>query len=183
MMKLKAESSHLRQGFGGQAKPKVILLLFTLCFLLSTCLGCEAFRRKFVRKAKEKEVKVVIHTQEYESKYSIEETYKKYFLFWSTAHEELINSLNVQDGNRKKRIFAAKKVIENLQYMRQLLLLEKQVGLDTFISKLESILSQLDTYKLRRAQSLRIKSILEKQRRKIQREFSFRHIQEYLIKR
>ena len=165
-------------------KFKVILLVTVYCLLVTLLCGCEAFRKKFVRKAKrEKEIKVVIHTEEYESRYSIEETYKTYFLFWRVAHEDLINLLDVQDGNRKKRIFAAKKVIENLQYMRQLLLLEKQVRLDAFISELERIVTQLDTYKLKRTQSLRIKSILEKQRRQIQREFSLRHIQEHLIKK
>lgn len=152
-----------------------------LCLSLALT-GCEAFRKKFVRKPKEREVKIIVETQEYESKYSVEETYKKYFLFWRLSHEELINSLNVQDGNRKKRIFTAEKVIENLQQMRQLVLPERQARLDIFILEQKNIAKQLDKYKLRRAQALKIKSILEKQRRQIQREFSCKRIQKYLTK-
>ena len=165
------------------SKFKVVLMLSTIYYLLSTSLGCEAFRKKFVRKPKkEKEVEVVVHTQEYVSEYSTEETYKKYFLFWRTWHEELLNSLSAQDGNRKKRVFAAKKIVENLQQMRQLLLPEKQNRLDIYISEQKDIVRQLNKYNLNRIQRLRIKSILEKQRRQIQREFKYRHVQEYLIK-
>ena len=95
------------------SKFKVVLILSTIYYLLSTSLGCEAFRKKFVRKPKkDKEVEVVVHTQEYVSEYSTEETYKKYFLFWRTWHEELLSSLSAQDGNRKKHVFTAKKIAE-----------------------------------------------------------------------
>jgi len=165
-------------------KLRTILILSTIYCLLSTSLcGCEAFRKKFVCKPKkEKEVEVIVHTQEYVSEYSTEETYKKYFLFWRTWHEELLNSLSAQNGNRKKRVFAAKKIVENLQQMRQLLLPEKQNRLDIYISEQKGIVRQLNKYNLNRIQRLRIKSILEKQRRQIQREFKCRQVQEYLIK-
>ncbi|MCQ9207853.1 MAG: hypothetical protein NG712_00495 [Omnitrophica bacterium] len=172
-MKLKTQNS----------KSKVILLLITYLLLLTTVIGCEAFRKKFVRKAKrEKEIKVVIETYEYESRYSIEESYKRYFLFWRTAHEELINLLDRQDLSRKRRVFVAGKIVENLQHMRQLLLPEKQSELDTHILEQENILNQLQRYKLSHGQRLRIKSALKKQKRQIRKEFSYKDIQGYLIK-
>jgi len=165
-------------------KLKTILILSILYFLFSTSLcGCEAFRKKFVRKPKRrKEVKTVIQTQEYESQYSIGEIYRKYFLFWRTWHEELLNSLNVQDGNRKKRIFAAKKIIENLQQMQKLLSPQMQQELEAFILKQRGIVEKLDRYNLSHGRRLHIKSTLEKQRRQIQREFNYKRIQEHLIK-
>lgn len=165
-------------------KLRTILILSTVnCVLLTALCGCEAFRKKFVRKPKrEKEVTVVVKIQEYESKYSTAETYKKYFLFWRCRHEELLNLLNAQEGNRKKRIFSAKKIIENLQQMQKLLLPQKQIELESFISEQKGIMEKLDRYNLSRAQRLRIKSALEKQRKKIQEEFAYRHIQEYLKK-
>jgi len=134
------------------------------------------------RSTKEKEVKVVIETYEYEPKYSLEQTYKRYFLFWRTAHEELITLLNMQDVSRKKRVFTAEKIIENLQHMRQLVLPEKQSELDAHILEQENILKQLERYKLRRAQMLRIKSTLKEQKRQIREEFSYEEMQGYLVK-
>lgn len=161
---------------------QILVLLAVICLLFSVS-GCEAFRKKFVRKSKrQKEVKVVIETYEYESMYSVEETYKRYFLFWRAAHEEMINSLKSQDGNRKKLVFAAEKIIENLQQMRQLLMPQMQARLDTFISEQKDIARQLNRFKLQHAQLIRIKSMLEKQRRQIQKEFNYKHIQEYLVK-
>ena len=161
----------------------ISVLICALIFFSLTLTGCEAFRKKFVRKPKkEKEIKVVIHTHEYESLYSVEQSYKKYFLFWRASHEELVNSLNAGNGNRKKRVFAAEKVLENLQQMRKLLLPEKQAGLDRFILEQKALAGELDKYKLKRARMSRVKAILEKQRRQIQREFSYKHTKEYLIK-
>lgn len=166
-------------------KLKAILILTTVYFLLSTSLcGCEAFRKKFVRKPKGKrEIKVVIETQEYDPEYSVEETYKRYFLFWRASLGELIDSLNAQDGNRKKRISAAKKIIENLQQMQQLLIAEKQTRLDDFILEQKKIVGQLDRRNLGRGKRLQIEGILKRQERRIQKEFNFRHIQDYLRKK
>lgn len=162
-------------------KFKAFLLLTTYFLLLTTLFGCEAFRKKFVRKPKEKEVKIVVETYEYEAE-SAEKTYKRFFLFWRAAHEEMINSLSTQDSNRKKLVFAAEKIIENLQQMRQLLMPQMQARLDTFISEQKDIARQLNRFKLQHAQLIRIKSMLEKQRRQIQKEFNYKHIQEYLVK-
>lgn len=162
-------------------KFKAFLLLTTYFLLLTTLFGCEAFRKKFVRKPKEKEVKIVVETYEYESE-PAEKTYKRFFLFWRAAHEEMINSLKSQDSNRKKLVFAAEKIIENLQQMRQLLMPQMQARLDTFISEQKDIARQLNRFKLQHAQLIRIKSMLEKQRRQIQKEFNYKHIQEYLVK-
>lgn len=165
-------------------RPRVILIFFTIYVLAFTSLGCEAFRRKFVRKPeKEKEIKVIIETQEYESRYSPEQSYKKYFLFWRISHEELINLLETQNMSRKKRVFAARKIVENLSQMRQLILPEKQTRLDDFISEQRHIVRQVDRYNLNMVQRLRIKNALERQKRQIQREFDYRQIQQYLIKR
>ena len=159
-----------------------IVILSTFYFLLSTSLcGCEAFRKKFVRKPKrEKEVKVVVDTQEYKSRYSKEADYKRYFLFWRISHQELTNLLDDQEASRKRLLFTAKKIVENLEQMRQLLLPEQQSRLDTLISKQKEIIRQLDRRQLERVQKLRIKSILKKQKRQIQKEFHYQAIQEYL---
>ncbi len=161
-----------------------ILVLFSVfCLLFSLC-GCEAFRKKFVRKSKRgKEVEVVIHPIEYESKYTIEEAYKKYFSFWRAWRDELVNSLDAQDANRKKQVFTAKRTLENLQQMRKLLLPEKQTRLDVFILGQKDIVRQLEGYSLSHIRKLRIiKNMLEKQRRQIQKEFKYKQIEKFLVK-
>jgi hypothetical protein len=162
---------------------EILILFSVLCFVFCVC-GCEAFRKKFVRKPKkEKEIKVIVRTQEYEYPYSVVVAYKNYYLYWRAAHEELYQLLSSQDDNRKKRIFTAKRIVENLLQMQQLLLPEKRSKIDDYIAELNRIVQQLDRYKLTRLQKLRIKSTLDKQRRQIQKELHYRHIQDYLIER
>jgi len=165
------------------SKFKVILLLIAYSLQLTALCGCEAFRKKFVRKPKKKQIRVVVIPQEYTPEHSAQQVYKKYFLFWRASHDELINSLDAQDANRKKRISSAKKIIENLQQMRELLIPEKQSRLNAFILEQETVLRELHRYNLSPGQKLRIKSTLNKQRRQIEKVFDYKHIQEYLIQR
>ncbi|MBN3039266.1 MAG: hypothetical protein JW869_07630 [Candidatus Omnitrophica bacterium] len=161
-------------------KTKTVIILVSMTFIFS---GCESFRKKFVRKPKEKEVvNVVVRTHEYESQYTIDELYKKYYIFWSAAQKELIEVLE-EDGSRKKKVFSASQILENLKHMRGYLVPEKQLQLDKFIAKQENIAKQLDVYRLSLAQKLIIKSTLETQRRLIERQFSYSNIKEYLIRK
>ncbi|NQS99965.1 MAG: hypothetical protein HQ595_02680 [Candidatus Omnitrophica bacterium] len=164
-------------------KTRMLICFFIFCLMFSAS-GCEAFRKKFVRKSskKEKAIRVVTQTKEYLPEASREERYKNYFLFWRSWHDELINALNAQDRNRKKQVFTAKKIVENLEQIRELLLPEGQKQLDPFLLEQKDIAKQLDAFRLNRAQVLRIKSLLEKNKRRIQEGFSYRHIQEYLIR-
>jgi hypothetical protein len=162
---------------------QTLILFFVLCSLFSVC-GCEAFRKKFVRKPKkEKEIKVIVRTQEYEYPYTVVVAYKNYYLYWRTAHEQLYQLLSSQDDNRKKRIFTAKRVVDNLLQMQQLLLPEKRSKIEGYIAELNKIVQQLARYKLTRLQKLRIRNTLDRQRKQIQKELHYRNIQDYLIER
>ena len=163
------------------SKFKAILLLIAYSLQLTTLCGCEAFRKKFVRKPKKKQIRVIVTPQEYAPEHSAEELYKKYFLFWRASHDELIDSLDAQDANRKKRISSAERIIENLRQMHGLLTLKKQARLDIFILEQEDTLRELDRYNLSPGRKSRIKNTLEKQKRQIEKVFGYRHIQEYLI--
>ena len=157
-----------------------VLICAILCLFNLT--GCEAFRKKFVRKPKIKEVKVVVHTYEYESEYSLEKAYKKYYSFWRGAHEELISLLNARDENRKRRVFAAEKVVEALLQMQELLLPPKQTRLDDLIIAQKDIVRELDRYNLTLSQKLNILGTLQGLRRQIQKEFRYKEIQGFLVK-
>lgn len=165
-------------------KFKVVLILSSIFCLLFTSLGCEAFRKKFVRKPKkEKEVKIVVETYEYESQYSPQTSYKKYFSFWRGWQDELINSLDIQHVNRKKLTVASEKIVANLDQMHQLLLPEKQKELEGYIAEQKEIAMQLQQPSLSRTQILEIKSSLERNKKQIQKEFNYKKIQQYLVGR
>ena len=150
-------------------RAKILILSSVFCLLFSAC-GCEVFRKKFVRKSKaEKEVRTIIHTKEYESAESKEETYKKYFHFWRAAHLELVDLLQGDEDKRKRRIFLAENIIDSLEQMQQYLEPEKQRELTSCILKQKEILQELKAFKLRRIQKLQLKTALKEQRRKIQK--------------
>ena len=166
---------------------KTFLLLVASCLLivtLFTLCGCEAFRRKFVRKPKhEKEVEVVVRTQEYESEYTAEEIYKKYYRFWRAAHDELVSLLAAPETNRKRLVYMARNIIDYLRQMRPLLKAEKQERLDEFILEQEDIIAMVDSYKLSSTEKLHIRNRLQRQRKRMEQEFSCEVIQEYLKER
>lgn len=164
-------------------KPKIILLFFTYYLLLTTAIGCDAFRKKFIRKPKaQKEVRVVVETKRYESTLSQKQVYVRYFAFWQAWHEELVDTLDMQEVNRKRRTAAGRGIVENLKQMRRLLMPEKQKQLDLYILVQEDIMRQLEEYRISHAKSLRIKSMLKKQKREIKGKFHYKNIEAYLIK-
>ena len=170
-MRLKAQRSKL----------KAILILSIFYFLLSTLCGCEAFRKKFVRKAKgEKEVRVVTQTDEYTSGYSIIESYQRHFSFWLAAHDELIVALRRQQGSRKRRLEMANRSADELLQMRQFLIKKQQLRLDQYILKQKAIAQKLAQRRISRAQWLRIKGSLNRQKSGIKKEFSLKTIRDFL---
>lgn len=155
-----------------------LLVAVFSCFLC----GCEVFRRKFVRKPKKKTVAVVVQTYEYESEYSFEKAYKKYYSYWRGAHEELINLLDVREENRKRLVFTAEKALEALLQMQELLLPVKQTRLDDLIIAQKDIVKKLGKYNLSLSQKFHILEALQELRRQIQKEFHYEKIQEFLVK-
>ncbi len=160
----------------------IVFSVFYLLFAVSLS-GCEAFRRKFVRKSKrEMEIKVIVETREYSPQYSVEEMYQRYYSFWLAAHNELAELLDTQETNHKRVMAFARKVEENLTQMRELLTGEKQEVLNACITEQQDIISRLKDSDLNRARRLQIKSALNKQRKKVQGEFAYQYIKEYIRK-
>lgn len=152
-----------------------------LVFTVSLC-SCESFRRKFVRKSrKEKEIKVVVDIQEYQSQYSAEELYQRYYSFWLAAHNELAELLEGNETNHKRVMGYAGRIAENLAQMKTLLSAEKQEPLNSCIAAQQEIISQLDSGDLSRGRQLQIKSMLNKQRKKVQGEFAYPRVREYIV--
>jgi len=136
-------------------KIKTCLLLITCSLGLIAFNGCESFRKKFVRKSKEKkEVRVVVNTHEYESLYSVAVNYEVCYNFWLASQKELIDSLDGLSGNRKRRVFATRRIIDNLERMSQYLVPEKQAQLNQYISEYRDLPEQVDQIRMKQVQVL-----------------------------
>ena len=172
-------SEHGLHGFKKQITQ--IIMLFAVCCLLSTVIGCEAFVRKFTRKQKvEKTEEMVLAPEEYKApQIPKDELYRQYFLYWKSWQDELTESL-LQKKSQKKQIDCAQEVLKNLAGLRSLLNEAMQKKLDVYISQLRELQAQisLDLYnsnaEFNRQASERI-------RMNILKYFSFNKVKESLI--
>jgi len=162
---------------------KVFLKNFTLYFLIFSLIGCDAFVRKFTRKSKRENLEqeeMVLAPEEYKGpQMTKEELYRKYFLYWKSWHEELIESL-LQKKSLKKQIDCSEEAIKNLVNLRALLSIDMQNKLDFYILKLKDLQEQIskDVYG---ANAITNAQKLERIKRDILRDFSYNKIKIYLI--
>lgn len=158
--------------------PVFILLLIFLVNLT----GCEAFVRKFTRKSKKDKApeEMVLVPEEWTGpKMSKEEIYRRYYNFWQSWQEELINVLT-QKASLKKRVDCAQQSIKNLSGMRSMLNVTKQKQLDVYLSLMNDLLFSIkaDIYGTAN-NSNRQKS--ERVKRNIMQSFSYPDIKGDLI--
>ena len=151
----------------------IIILMLSISFT-----GCAGLQRKFTRK-KEKEEKVVpiITTYDYSKELRLDELYKKRFLFWKTWQLELIDRL---DSTYKKRIVCYDHVVENLLEMKKYLTSSKVVQLEGFIKEVTSINPDIKKKRLLKSERYRMRLVLEKTKRQIDREFSYSKVKDFL---
>jgi hypothetical protein len=146
-------------------------------------LGCDAFVRKFTRKPRKKDVsmqELVLIPGEYKPpKMTKEEAYRKYFLYWKSWHDELINSL-LAGASQKKQVDCANEALGNLEELKKALGGLAQKKLDVYINQLKDLKSSLeeDLYGSNISQSL---LTAERIRRGIMRDLSYNRIKDYLV--
>ena len=159
-----------------------IILLSTICYLLSTMLGCDAFVRKFTRKPKKEGLpheEMVLAPEEYKGpQMTKEELYRQYFLYWRSWQDELIESLR-SGKNHKKQIGCLDEAIKNLGELRSLLSEDKQKKLDIYINQLKDLkeLVNKDIYGNNLDGN---RMTAERIKRNILRDFSYNKIKDYL---
>lgn len=119
------------------------LFMFVLGLMITVSLvGCDAFVRKFTRKKKKDPVsqeQVVIAPQEYRDTMSKDEKYRQFFTYWKAWTDELIEALNRNDTNYKKRVSCVEQAIKNLEQMKKLLSDQKQKELEQYFSLVVSL--------------------------------------------
>ena len=160
----------------------VFFLFFVFCFLFSS-IGCEGFRKKFVRKPKKgKEEKVIYVPEEY-PKYVVPpgETYQMHFMIWEHWHNELLARFE-PGGNQKKWLDCIDEGIKNLGFMKDTIVLaEKQLLIEDSIQELYEIREELDIKKSVSTSSIyRLKIDIEGLGRKIRRELSYSEVKDCL---
>ncbi|MCM8800436.1 MAG: hypothetical protein NC912_00250 [Candidatus Omnitrophica bacterium] len=164
-------------------KIKFLILYFSLVIMIFELCACEAFVRKFTRKPKHKELpkeEMVLMPEEYPSlPIDKEELYRNYLFYWKSWQDELIQSL-AKGGNHKKITSCVQEAIKNLRALRELLKEDMQKRLDAYIEELESLKNSLvkDVYGL---SSQTNRSLAERIKRNILKEFSYNKIKDYLL--
>ncbi|MCU0651232.1 MAG: hypothetical protein MUC52_03255 [Candidatus Omnitrophica bacterium] len=107
-----------------------------LCVVVSLC-GCEAFARKFTRKPKKKEQPVqnmVLSPEAYDrSGVSKSDAYRQYYTYWSSWHDELIDSLSDFSPSMRRQLDCVKEAVNNLAEMKNLLPEDKKSLVDQYL--------------------------------------------------
>lgn len=150
-------------------------------FLLVT--GCEPLARKFTRKPKKTVQDVegpVLEPEEYPRVIqSKEDLYKEAYLFWRSWLDELVNFLEV-NGNTKKQFSCIEEIIKNLEKMKLLLIEQKGKILDGYIKQLNELKEKILKGQLNNSTIYSAKSELGVLKRKIEKEFVYSHVKDYL---
>jgi len=159
-------------------KKRFFISIFALVLLVSFT-GCAALQRKFTRKKKKEEGRIVpvITTYDYSKDLRVEELYKKRFLFWKTWHSELIDRM---DAGHKKRNACFDNTLENMIEMRKYLASPKAEELDPYIKKMTDIDKDIKEDRLTKSEKYNIRQSLEKIKRQINKNFSFSDVEGFL---
>lgn len=123
-----------------RATRKIILLFAVSCLLLS-CIGCESFRRKFIRKKdREFSEEVISIPQDYPA-LPPEEAYGNHYVYCRSWLDELIE--RVDDGNAKKLEVCLNQALHQMYQMKRYLVPAKQEELQPYIDDLERMVPKI----------------------------------------
>ncbi|MFH1655128.1 MAG: hypothetical protein ABH954_00765 [Candidatus Omnitrophota bacterium] len=159
---------------------KIIVILILVSFL--SLEGCEAFRKKFIRKKKKKEAEeqVVLEPQEYpEVVYDNITLYSNHYNLWKAWQVELLESLK-EGQSYKKQIQCFDEVLKNLSEMRNLLADQKQQELDIYIQQIAGYKEKLSGSKLKYAILPQLKNRLNSIDKKIRTNFTYNKIEDWI---
>lgn len=118
--------------------------ILILSALITSCLGCDAFVRKFTRKKQQEEAIEPVLNPELNSGlfYDNDTKYKNFFSYWRGWHDELTEAIS--SSGKKRKQYCMEQAIMNLVRMASLLKEEKQTELAVYIEKMEKISSKIN---------------------------------------
>lgn len=154
-------------------------LIYAVILIVSISLtGCAGLQRKFTRKKKKEErVAPIITTYDYSKELRVDELYKKHFLFWKSWQTELIDKM---DFTYKKRTVCYDHTVANLLEMRKYLTGSKLEEIGPFITEIKSIDPDIKKRGLSKSERYRMKQLLEKTKRQIDKRFSYSEVKDFL---
>lgn len=151
---------------------------FIIVMLCLSMAGCAGLQRKFTRKKKLEQKPVpVITTHDYAKDLRVEELYKKHFLYWKTWQGELIDRM---DAGYKKRVECYDHTLMHLEEMAKYLAESKSKELGSFIGEIKSIDPDIRKKRLSKSEENNMRSLLEKTKRRIDKEFSYSNVKDSL---
>lgn len=119
------------------SKLRTFIAICGLWTMVCGLTGCDAFVRKFTRPKQKKgmpQSEMVLVPQEYKN-IDKEEVYRRYFTFWESWMDELINGLELYP-NYKKQVDSTERALKNLVYLKTLLNDNAQKKIDVYIGKM-----------------------------------------------
>jgi hypothetical protein len=166
----------------------VLLISFSLL-----CLGgCEAMKKKFIRKHKgeeQQEPDVVFEPQEYPSQgFTNAQLYQNHYLLWKSWKQELSESLDFDRSgllpniNHKKLMENSKEMISNLEAMKPLLVEEQQKGLEKIIQKAKIINDKISADNLNANNLYILKSDLETLESSVRKNYTYNKVKKFIKK-
>ena len=152
---------------------RFLSLLIVVIFALNMS-GCASLRKKFTRKRVTKQTKPVFYSvHKYDVKPSME-LYEKHYIFWANWHSKITAELgnNFKNDNR-----CMQEIVGNLDDMYALLSDEEGDKLKPHIDYIKEAKVIIDKRNMTEFNETRIRRILERESRTIEREFTPRKMQ------
>jgi len=164
-------------------RSKKFIIIFALLIICLELVGCDAFVRKFTRKKKKDNLpqeEMVISPVEYPAPVlNKEQLYRKYFLYWQSWQDELIDAL-LYPTSHKRMIDCAGQSIENLKSMQAMLNDKAKAKLGSYIDRMQALKSKIENNIYNQEISYERFSA-ERVRRDVFRDFPYHKIKDKLI--
>lgn len=160
---------------------KPVALLMAIFFILNLS-GCETLKKKFTRPPRPgKKAGVVLVPQDYKGIYPNDVLYNNHFVYWRTETEDLIDCLTTK-GSNKREVLAAKRAVEDLDRMKDLLISPKKEALGPHIKLYQRVLNKVEIGQPNEVDAAGIRHDLEREKRVILREFDTKEVRAFIIK-
>jgi len=156
----------------------VLVIALSLCVLT----GCEALQRKLTRKPKHPRASPnpIISFQDYTRAMTPLDRYRKHHLMFDYWNSELIASLTAQPLNPKRTRRASTEALAELETLQGLMVDGVASRLRPFIEERARIHRQLQRGSVGETRATAVSRQLESQTRQIQRDFSWRDVEDQL---
>jgi hypothetical protein len=161
----------------------VAVHVIVCCVLCAVVLsGCEALQRKFTRKPTQAAAapNPIISFQDYTRAMTPMERYRKHYLMFGYWNGELLDTLQDTHPSPKRLKRVSGESLSELKTIQGLLSEEKASHLSRFVDERVKINEQLQAGSLNWSQTSMLWQRLESQTRHIQRDFSWRDVEDDL---